>query len=106
MQRGKGSAPEAHASHVVCEDSPAAPQRSPDDSAAQEQLALEAQYIELYLMKYICTAPECYGTFVPEEVGHSGDCSEGRMACNVCGHQRTDKEFMRDVEKLWSGSAR
>lgn len=97
--------PEAHASHVECEVAAAGTRSRPSDPGAKEQLALEAQYIELYLMKYICTAPECYGTFVPQECGEPGGVSGGRMTCNVCGHQRSEEEFRRDVQKLLQESA-
>lgn len=73
-------------------------------TASEEQLALEAQYIELYLMKYICTEPECFGTFVPQYTGEQEqrDAGARRMTCNVCGCTRTEEDFMRDVHKLFN----
>jgi hypothetical protein len=115
MQREQANAShEAHASHVVHEENPEGTKTKKNrkasksghrSKAAKEQLALQAQYIELFLMKYICTAPDCFGTLVPHSVEEQlGGCKEGSMTCNVCGYTRTEAEFMRDVEKLLSES--
>lgn len=105
MQQEQGSAPASHASHVACDHNTEATKSSQGNTAAEEQLALETQYIELYLMKYICTEPDCFGTFVPQHSGQQGtegDSRAGGMACNVCGHTRTEEDFTRDVEKLFN----
>lgn len=60
-----------------------------------QALRLETQYIELFLMKYICPAGDCNGTMAPA-------ASTDRMTlyCNMCGFRRTEAEFLGEVEEL------
>lgn len=105
MTREKSAAAESFASHVACDSSVKASSMSPDQ---REQAAVEAQYIELYLMKYICTVPDCFGTFVPKDNHPTRDnngSSSRSMTCNVCGNERTEEEFMSVVQKLLSESS-
>ena len=52
----------------------------------------EASYIQVFILKYTCPRPKCYGTLAPCAPG--SDVSE----CNVCGGRRTEAEFMRELE--------
>ena len=59
-------------------------------------LRLETQYIELFLMKYICpVGGECNGTMAP-----AGDGDGSSLRCNICGYQRTEAQFLSEVETL------
>jgi hypothetical protein len=52
----------------------------------------EAAYIQVFILKYTCPVPKCYGTLAPCAPG--SDVAE----CNVCGGRRTEAEFMRELE--------
>jgi len=54
--------------------------------------AADPTYLQLFLLKYVCSEPDCFGTLVPlapDATTH---------ACNLCGAQRTDAEFMAELE--------
>ncbi|KAJ9507575.1 hypothetical protein QJQ45_019243 [Haematococcus lacustris] len=53
---------------------------------------LEATYLQLYLLKFVCPRPHCLGTMAPTDVGSS------LMACAVCGCQRSEQAFLADLD--------
>ncbi|GFH19763.1 SET domain-containing protein [Haematococcus lacustris] len=53
---------------------------------------LEAIYLQLYLLKFVCPRPHCLGTMAPTDVGSS------LMACAVCGCQRSEQAFLADLD--------
>lgn len=55
--------------------------------------ALEPTYLQLFLLKYMCPRRHCFGTLAPAAVGTDVH------VCNVCGGQRTEAEFMAELEK-------
>ena len=55
--------------------------------------AADPGYVHVFLLKYVCTVEGCFGTFVPDE-----NSVDKTMRCNMCGHARTEAEFMRDLE--------
>ena len=66
---------------------------APGDSS---DTALDPTYLQMFLLKYTCSVDECYGTYVPVE-----GSAEGRVCCNMCGHQRTEADFSLEVEQLF-----
>lgn len=56
--------------------------------------ALDPSYLHLFLMKYTCKVEGCFGTYVPE-VGSP----QKAVQCNICGHQRTEADFLQEVEE-------
>lgn len=56
-----------------------------------EEGPADASYIQLFILKYTCPKPECYGTLAPVQ---GTDVYE----CNVCSGRRTEAEFMRELE--------
>eukprot|EP00892_Ulva_mutabilis_P006140 jgi/Ulvmu1/3899/UM018_0121.1 len=69
-----------------------------DPSAMPQQLAelrLETQYVELFLMKYICPDSACSGTMAPAAAADGST-----LHCNICGFRRTDAQFLAEVEAL------
>ena len=53
---------------------------------------LDPTYLQLYLLKFVCPVPMCFGTMAPAAPG--SDMYE----CAVCGHQRSDAQFLGDLE--------
>lgn len=48
-------------------------------------------YLQLFMLKYLCPQEHCFGTLCAV---FGTDCYE----CNVCGHKRTEAEFLADLE--------
>lgn len=63
--------------------------------AQLKALQLETQYVELFLMKYICPTGDCNGTMTPVS-----DADGGTLRCNVCSYQRSEEQFLQEVETL------
>ncbi|KAL6760832.1 hypothetical protein V8C86DRAFT_2546141 [Haematococcus lacustris] len=55
---------------------------------------LEATYLQLYLLKFVCPRPHCLGTMAPTNVGSSV------MTCAVCGCQRSEQAFLEDLDAV------
>jgi len=49
------------------------------------------EYIDLFLMKYVCPRPECFGTMAPLRGSDATQCS-------MCGHARSEAEFLAEVQ--------
>ena len=64
---------------------------SDQDMDADSGKADEA-YIGMFVLKYMCPTDACYGTMIPVYRTDS-------HACNMCGFQRTEQEFMAAVEQ-------
>ena len=52
----------------------------------------DAGYIQVFLLKYVCPQADCFGTMAPVGVGSS------LHECSMCRHQRSEAEFMADLE--------
>lgn len=57
-----------------------------------EQQAVDAGYINIFLLKYVCPRPGCYGTLAPVAPGADA------LECNMCGGRRTEAEFLAELE--------
>jgi hypothetical protein len=55
---------------------------------------VDETFIQLFLLKYLCTQLECFGTYVPF-LNSTDELSQ----CNVCGHRRTEADFLRDLDE-------
>jgi hypothetical protein len=53
---------------------------------------LDPMYLNLFLLKYVCSQPSCYGTMAPVTAGAN------IMECNVCTQTRPDEHFIADLE--------
>ena len=62
-------------------------------AAAGLEEGMTGTYIHIFLLKYVCTRPECFGTFVP--VGQRAD---GLAVCNICGRERSEAQFLAELE--------
>ena len=51
------------------------------------------RYVDTFLLKFTCGEPECYGTLAPLK---GTIC----MECNMCGHQRTEQQFLEELEAI------
>ena len=49
-------------------------------------------YVGMFVLKYVCPTEACYGTMIPVYRTDS-------YTCNMCGFQRTEREFMAAVEQ-------
>ncbi|GIL75147.1 hypothetical protein Vretifemale_4926 [Volvox reticuliferus] len=58
-----------------------------------EEGPLEPTYLRLFLLKYMCAAPGCFGTAAPVKPGST------LLECNVCGCTRSEQEFLRELER-------
>lgn len=52
----------------------------------------DPSYVQIFLMKYLCTNGECYGTYVP--CAHDPTL----MICNMCDTERSEAEFLEYLE--------
>lgn len=58
---------------------------------------LDPTYLQLYLLKFVCPVPSCFGTMAPVGPGVS------LLECAVCGHTRSEEKFLQDLEGPASG---
>ena len=61
----------------------------PNQAARQP---VDASYIHVFLMKYVCPVPECGGTLAPVP-------GSDRAECNMCGAFRDEQDFLREVQE-------
>lgn len=54
--------------------------------------AMDPVYLQIFLVKYLCSQPGCFGTLVPQALGSTVH------ACNVCCKARTEAEFIAELE--------
>lgn len=52
---------------------------------------LEPTYLQLFLLKYVCATPACFGTCAPTAPG------SGQLVCSVCGVTRSEDDFLADL---------
>lgn len=64
------------------------PPMQPDEG---EQEPLEPTYLQLYLLKYVCPEPGCFGTLAPPQPGTDV------LQCSVCNAVRSEADFMADL---------
>lgn len=55
---------------------------------------IDPGYIQMFIMRHVCPNEDCGGTMAPAAVG-SNTC-----VCNLCGQQRTDAEFMAELNSM------
>ena len=67
--------------------------RSPSENS--EEIAT---YCGIFLFKHICPVEHCGGTMCPKNGWHSGQ--EVVYDCNVCTRERTETEFMTELEEM------
>jgi hypothetical protein len=65
---------------------------------------LDPTYLQLFLLKYVCAQPGCFGTLAPlPPAAADGMMSCGEAAgvheCNVCGALRSEAEFLQELEQ-------
>ena len=61
-----------------------------------EEPAMEAEYLHLFLLKFVCPVPSCFGTMAPMSL----ECGQPDVSeCNVCGGRRTLQQFLRELEE-------
>lgn len=60
--------------------------------AAGLEDGLDGSYVHMFLMKYVCTQSDCFGTLVP-----AAQRDDGLAVCNVCGRGRTLEQFMAEL---------
>ena len=66
---------------------------------------LESTYLQLFLLKYMCPVPGCFGTLAPLMMAGAGAAAEGGAPdegvheCNVCGGRRSEAQFMQVLEQ-------
>lgn len=51
----------------------------------------------MFFVKYLCPKEKCGGTMAP--LPPSSGAISSIMECNVCGHLRTEEEFLEDIDK-------
>lgn len=56
----------------------------------------DAAYINIFLLKYVCPREACRGTLAPLAPPGRPDVLE----CNMCGGQRTEAEFLAELEAM------
>lgn len=64
----------------------------PVEPEAADPGPLEPMYLQLFLLKYVCSGVGCYGTLAPAGPGSS------QLECSVCGVQRSEMEFLAELE--------
>lgn len=53
---------------------------------------LDPTYLQLFLLKYVCPVPSCFGTMAPVGPGVS------LYECAVCGRTRSEEQFLADLD--------
>lgn len=69
------------------------------EAAEGEGERADASYIQVFLLKYVCPQADCFGTMVPSQPGSSVH------VCNMCGCQRSEAQFLADLEAAHSAEA-
>jgi hypothetical protein len=64
----------------------------PGSDGSEGREPLDPTYLQLFMLKYMCPQESCFGTMAA--VLGAAACE-----CNVCGHRRTDEEFLADLER-------
>jgi hypothetical protein len=71
---------------------PQQPQADPAQAGQDsEEPKADPAYIGLFLLKYVCPGPDCFGTLAPAGPGSD------RYECNMCGLARTEAEFLAQL---------
>jgi hypothetical protein len=70
---------------------PTAPQE-PIVAPPGEEGPLDPNYLRLFLLKYMCAVPGCFGTAGPPAAGSN------LLLGTVCAASRTEEDFLRDLE--------
>ncbi len=68
-------------------------QASMAEASGSADSAIDASYVQMFVMRYLCPQEDCGGTLAPIT---GSDTQE----CNRCSHKRTDAEFMELIESL------
>ncbi len=66
-----------------------------------EEGPMDPTYLQLFLLKYVCPEPQCFGTLAPlVPLAPGGGAGPGGevLECNVCGAHRTEAQFLQDLE--------
>eukprot|EP00798_Chlamydomonas_sp_ICE-L_P018503 gene18503-25002_t len=63
-----------------------------------EEPALDPTYIQLFMLKYVCPQPDCFGTMAPRPPAEAAPDASPIFECSVCAHLRSEKEFLDDIE--------
>lgn len=94
---GSGSDADASADAAASEgmehDSPEAQPQTQQQQGQQQQEPLEAGYLSVFLLKYMCPKEGCYGTMAAVQGSQKGVCE-----CSVCGALRSEAEFLAELE--------
>jgi hypothetical protein len=61
-------------------------------SAEADEGPLDKTYLELFLLKYLCSRLGCLGTMAPTSPG------TGVLECSVCGAQAGENDFLEGLE--------
>jgi hypothetical protein len=74
--------------------------QAPDEALYQlppnpDEGPLDPTYIQLFMLKYVCPAPGCFGTLAPLAPDQG---PQDIYECNVCGARRSEVQFMQDLE--------
>ncbi|KAG1656021.1 hypothetical protein FOA52_005649 [Chlamydomonas sp. UWO 241] len=59
---------------------------------------LEPTYLHLFLLKYVCPVPGCFGTLAPTNPEVWPDEGAYVYVCNVCGASRTGAQFLESLD--------
>ncbi len=79
-----------HTAQYVRLPLPGAPLPTQQDEG--DQGPLDPTYLQLYLLKYVCPVPDCFGTLAAQAPG------SGMLQCSVCGGVRSENDFMSELD--------
>lgn len=61
---------------------------------------LDKNYVNLYLLKYLCRKGICTGSMSPIKEYDSSDSNKSFCECNTCGRKRSDADFYKELEEM------
>lgn len=74
------------------EDEDMVEERAPASVEGETVGGVDASYIQVFMLKYLCPQEDCFGTLAPVR-GTNG------YKCNMCGFTRTEEDFMRELQQ-------
>ena len=65
----------------------------PAQSTQGQHPHIDASYIDIYLLKFMCPNDDCHGTLVPQ-------LGTDKSVCDMCWQARSEAEFMAELQSL------
>jgi hypothetical protein len=61
---------------------------------------IDKNYVNLYLLKYLCREGFCTGSMSPIKDYDANDLTKSYCECNTCGRRRSDADFLKELQEM------